>query len=330
MTLQIRVGLGTSLVLALTWGCASNAGEPSYSSSVDNDPLSLTNAPEGAWSALPVGWRIGEIDPRFDLSEEDIRVAVERAVALWEEAAGRDLFVEDQVRGIPINLEYDHRQERRVERQQAEAELNALKSRMEAAKARLRNDQQKIEIKIADLRRRQDALNEDVRRHNERVRGWNLRGGAPPNIVAEVNEERRRLELQQGALDIQESSLRALQLQAERYVQEHNMLVEQYNALVNRYNEQFGAGWQEEAGRYESMGGRSGFKSITVFVVEDLDHLALVLAHELGHALGIEHVEDDPQALMGPSTQRGEDGAYTLHLSESDLAALEVALAERR
>lgn len=317
------------LLLLAAWGCASEGGARSYSLHDSAESKPVPQAVESSHSALPIGWRIGEIDPRFGLSEDEVRGAAERAVALWEGAAGRDLFEHDPANGIPINLEYDYRQEKTMERQRAKVELDELLARLEDAKERIRTTEREIESRVSDLRQRQSDLNEETRQHNRRVRERNLRGGAPPDVVNEINAERRNLERRQRALRLEESSLRALQQQADRYVEEHNALVEEYNALVNRYNEQFGEGWLEEAGRYESMGGRSGFRSITVFVVENLDHLALVLAHELGHALGIDHVDHDPSALMSPFTPHERDGGYVLRLSDADIAALETALALR-
>ncbi len=330
MRLSVRATVPLALLLVAALGCGSGDGARGYSLHDGEESNSLPEGSTHDEAALPIGWRIGEIDPRFGLTEDEVRSAVERAVGLWEGTAARDLFVHDPVRGIPINLEYDHRQERRVERQRAMADLDGLLERLEDAKARLRSAEQDVESRLASLRQRQDALNEATQRHNQRVREWNFRGGAPPDVVQDINEERRRLERQQSTLRLEESSMRALQQQADRYVEEHNALVEEYNLLVNRYNEQFGEGWQEEAGRYESMGGRSGFRSITVFVVENLDHLALVLAHELGHALGIDHVEHDPSALMSPFTPHERDGGYVLRLTDADIAALNAAVPEGR
>jgi hypothetical protein len=317
------------VLLFAACGCGSEDGARNYSLRDSTESSSRPKAGERDHAGLPIGWRIGKIDPQFGLSEDEVRSAVERAVALWEGAAGRDLFEHDPANGIPINLEFDHRQERRMERRRAKEELDELLVRLEDSKARIRSAEREIESRVSDLRQRQRDLNEATREHNRRVQDWNLRGGAPPEIVEEVNDERRNLERRQRALRLEESSLKALQEQAQRYVSQHNALVEEYNALVSRYNEQFGEGWQDEAGRYESMGGWAGYSSITVYVVEDMEHLAMTIAHELGHALGIEHVEHDPSALMSPFMPHDEERGYVLRLTEADLAALESALRAR-
>lgn len=317
------------VLFAAACGCGSHEGSRSYSRHEGVESELVPQVAEHHDSALPIGWRIGEIDARFGLTEDEVRSAVERAVALWEDAAGRDLFEYDPANGIPINLEYDHRQERRMEGRRARANLDSLLERIEDAKSRIRSAEREIESRVSDLRRRQSDLDEATRQHNQRVREWNLLGGAPPEVHEEITEERRNLERRQSALLSEESSLMALQLRKERYVSEHNALVEAYNALVAQYNEQFGAGWQDEAGRYESTGGRSGFSSITVYVVENMEHLAMTIAHELGHALGIEHVEYDPSALMSPFMPHDEEKGYVLRLTEADVVALRAALAAR-
>jgi len=85
----------------------------------------------------PLLWRLVDVDPRFELSTEAIRAAVERAGGIWEQATGRDLFLETHGgvgsnlpealssipgQGIPqeamtIRFVFDERQERARERQ---------------------------------------------------------------------------------------------------------------------------------------------------------------------------------------------------------------------
>lgn len=316
------------LLVVMILGCSSGKEDQSYSlrDSVEPSPVSETS--EHPQPALPIGWRIGEIDPRFGLSEAEVRDAVEKAVALWEGAVEGDLFVYDPAQGIPINLKYDHRQERRLEYQQAKAKLKSLLTLLEHMKAEVQKTEAEAQRVHAHLKQRQKSLNDAIQQHNKQVREWNLRGGAPPDVMQELYEERARLEQSANQLRWDEALLKASQQKADRYIDEYNSLAKKYNSLAAEFNERFGEGWQEEAGKYESISSTSGFQnsSITVFVAETLDHLALVLAHELGHALGIKHIEDEPSALMSPSTPHEESQGYRLHLTEADIAALKAAL----
>lgn len=327
MKAWLQAGIGVLLLVGAFSGCGTKGQEQADSSYDAARSYSLRETGDASRAKLPIRWRIGEIDPRFGLSEAQVRNAVERAAALWEAAAERELIVHDSSRGIAINLVYDDRQERRLERRRAKAELDARSARLEAAKERIRSAGAEVDEAHARLEQAVAALNAATRQHNERVREWNLRGGAPPEVIQEIEADRENLERMAERIRRDEMAFRALEDRASRLAEEHNALVEEYNALVVEYNQRFGEGWQEEAGRYESMGGSSGFESITVFVVENEDHLALILAHELGHALGIDHVEHDPAALMSPYTQHGGGEVYELRLTESDIAALREALA---
>lgn len=327
MKVWLRAALAIPVLTLALCGCATRGQEPADSGHDVSRVYSLRESGDSDGAALPIRWRIGEIDPRFGLSEAQVRNAVERAAALWEAVAERELIVYDPSQGIPVNLVYDQRQERRLERRRAKAELDALSARLKTAKERVRSADAETEEAYARLRQAEAALNAATRRHNQRVREWNFRGGAPPEVVQEIEADREKLERMAESIRNDKEAVRALEDRANRLTQAYNALVEEYNALVVEYNRRFGEGWQEEAGRYESMGGNSGFESITVFVVEDEDHLAFILAHELGHALGIGHVEQDSSALMSPYAQHEEGEGYQLRLTESDVAALREALA---
>jgi hypothetical protein len=101
---------------------------------------------------------------------------------------------------------------------------------------------------------------------------------------------------------------------------EINHIAETYNQGVATYRERFGASRQFVEGEYDG-------REINVYQFYDTSDLTLVLAHEMGHALGIRHVQN-PRSIM--YMLMGQQDLRHLQLSREDLAALEEKLRSER
>jgi primosomal protein N'' len=267
---------------------------------------------------VPLAWRVGDVDPRFGVTPDEVRAAVRAAAALWEQGTGARLFRHDPRDGFPIRLVHDERQAEAVERRRAETEVRAAERRLETWRDAVERLSEEHGAEAAAYRAQSEALGERVAAYNRRVRIWNEQGGAPGDTVQAM--EVQAGELDRAAADLArqhrrlEESLRRIQDEQRRLNDE----IQAQNRRVNRLRVTF-PGRSVQSGLYrEEARIRRGrvvevARAIEVFRFDDADDLVRIIAHELGHALGLGHVPA-PGALMSEEYGRANaPGPPVLH-----------------
>ena len=58
-----------------------------------------------------IRYRIAEVDPRFNLSEVELKQISQQATDIWKQGLGKDYFVYDPNARLSIHLIYDQRQD---------------------------------------------------------------------------------------------------------------------------------------------------------------------------------------------------------------------------
>ena len=259
--------------------------------------------------AIPITYRLGVVDADFGLTEEEAKAVISDAESLWEDATGLNLFSQSDDARMAINFVFD-------ERQQFTNAEEALSYELEKAKA----INQEVEEQYAKLVGEYNKLNESyetrkvayersLNNYNEEVAKWNEEGGAPQEVYDDLNRRKEALDVEQRELGKLRDKLNNLVAEINKLTETANEIVNKYNQGVATYNDTFSESTEFTQGDYQG-------DQINIYQFKSREELVLVLAHEFGHALGIEHVENSESIMY---MQMGEQSIGS-GLTAEDLA----------
>ena len=266
----------------------------------------------------PITYRLGKVDERFKLPREEFRTAANMAAAMWGKPFHRDLFLEDREDNddgvVEINLLYDYRQEATDRLKQLNYKIDRSKNSYEELKIRLENLKAEYEQKKSGIDSDFNAYNAKVNAFNAETESWNRRGGVPQSVHMRLMKEKDELVPLSDNLRIRQEEMKTLVDTINSIVVVTNEIASNNNLdLVDHQNIGSTLGREFCEGVYEY---KNGQRSITIYQYDNEYRLVRVLAHEFGHALGLNHSKS-VDAVMYHLIQ-----SDSLELAADDIAAL--------
>lgn len=242
----------------------------------------------------PILYSIGSFETRFGISRPEFLNAITQAKQVWEKPANRELFRFSDRGNLQINLVDKGIQEKTLDLQQLNKRISQKKGSYESFKKQYSDLKASYELKKASYQRLFSDYENKKGDYDSKVAYWNSQGGAPEEEYQKLQQEKALLVETQNRLNTSRQDLNGIAENINALARQLNALAAESNLDVEKYNDSELVGKEFRQGLYiqDSSGRR-----IEIYQFDNYEKLVRVLTHELGHALGLEHV-DNPKAIM--------------------------------
>lgn len=262
--------------------------------------------------AKPLLYSIGSVDPRFGISSAKFLAVAQEAEKIWEEQSGKDLFQYDPKAEFKINLIFDERQVQSNETDKLEEDLKKLEVSHDKIAGQYENLSGVYAQKMAQYNSDVAEYEKKLKEYEKDVKDWNRGDRTSEDEYENIKKEKKELEVLYKKLEQERAEINKLAGKSNSLVSQEKSVVSEYNSSVSTYKNKYGVGREFEKGLYNG-------KEINIYQFKEDVDLRMTLIHELGHSLGIGHLEDSKSIMY---YLLGEQDMSAPKLSQEDLDAL--------
>lgn len=225
----------------------------------------------------PLKYKIGSIDSKFYLSKDELIADLDQAAQIWNRAEGKKLLQFDpEAAQLEVEMIYDNRQ--------------ALKTQINQLEGNLKQTNSSLQPSIAEYDKLALDFKQRLQDLNNQIEAINKQGGATQDEYNQITGK--------------QNDLKSLADQLNRMARDLNKSTNLYNQEVSQLDQTVGSFNQALDLRPEEGLYKPAENKIEVYFYITRNELIHTLAHELGHALGLDHNTNQKSIMYPKSTQQ--------------------------